>query len=267
MLIRITNQCNMLCSHCMIEGVSADGEEMDSSTFIRALGFAEVSGSKLVLISGGEPSLHSRVIDFIDLAMSHPAAFIVVMATNGIRLMDDLEFQEKILQLASKPVLGLHVQVTNDPRYYPKPIEFNFETKNHKVLYETRIPSLFPCKRTKNLDKRTIKWRQEDAVPAPEKQAPTCFNLRSATRRIGSHQTAIQYLEQHGRCCCPSIDIDGTVHAGESDTCYKIGTVSTPPTRITRAIEQMTCSKCGLVDNLSRVHMDAIGESRLVTLS
>jgi len=50
--------------------------------------------------------------------------------------------------------------------------------------------------------------------------------------------------------CTPSINIDGTIVAGESPLCHKIGTIDTPDTEIVQELLNMNCNNCGLEDNL-----------------
>jgi hypothetical protein len=67
-------------------------------------------------------------------------------------------------------------------------------------------------------------------------------------------------LALQGRICCPSINIDGTVVAGETDTCHPIGTVDSTMEEIEEALRTMHCNRCGLVKNLQPKYLEAIGE-------
>jgi hypothetical protein len=59
--------------------------------------------------------------------------------------------------------------------------------------------------------------------------------------------------------CTPSVNIDGTIVAGEADTCHHLGTVSSTVADIEEALCTMTCNKCGLGKLLSPMHLEAIG--------
>jgi len=248
MLIRITNQCNMMCSHCMIDGVSPTGEHMTKETFIKALDFAKRSGAMIIALTGGEPTLHPDLFDFIK--ESRKGAFsAVVIASNGT-FLHHKEMTKVLRDLVRRYKNQFHVQITNDPRYYPRSIPKapkEFAVENHITL-------LRGCKRVK-----------ENGM-VPTTKGPSCFNLRSASRVYG-YRVALPYLEvQMARFCVPSINFDGSVRAGEPDTCHKIGTVHSSMEEIDRGLRTMQCNKCGLEDGLDYDHLQAIGSKRLVTL-
>ena len=60
--------------------------------------------------------------------------------------------------------------------------------------------------------------------------------------------------------CTPSINIDGSIVAGESTSCFKIGSVLDSDSVLYQNLINMKCSMCQLIQNLSRVHLEAIGE-------
>ena len=67
MYIRILNECNMSCDHCMMNcerGVK--GEHMNHGTFARALDFAKDYGEHIT-IGGGEPTMHKDFFDFCQI--------------------------------------------------------------------------------------------------------------------------------------------------------------------------------------------------------
>jgi hypothetical protein len=67
-------------------------------------------------------------------------------------------------------------------------------------------------------------------------------------------------FEKLGYFCTPSINVDGTIRAGEADTCFKIGHVSDDVVDVLKNISGMKCNKCGLVENLSPEHRVILGE-------
>ena len=78
---------------------------------------------------------------------------------------------------------------------------------------------------------------------------------------------ALPYLEyDSARFCVPSINVDGSVRAGEPDTCYKLGDVNSSLDDIQNALNHFECNKCRLEHNLSIAQADAIGVTRFVTL-
>lgn len=258
MLIRITNKCNMWCKHCFLEGLTKNEDHMTMDTFKEALGFADRAGVLLILFSGGEPTLHPQFLEFIDVAIKFRDGdrFPVVVTTNGTVFDDNPKLGKQLLKLA-KPDGRVLIQVTNDDRYYPRKLKFDPKIlEGTRSSYTDRIAGLYPCDRVKEMGVE------------PTAKAPACFNIRSLTRNRGLN-AAIQTLElQLNRHCVPSINIDGSIHAGEMDWCRRVGHVTDPIHKVETFIQQMRCcDKCDRLHNLSRQQLWAIGEERLVTLS
>jgi len=245
MLIRLTNKCRMGCKHCMIDAASPDGEHMDKEVFFEAIEFALKIGSKVVVISGGEPFEHPSFFSLMgDLAFfKNHRKFrqtMFVVTSNGM-FWDD---QNKVVQAER---MSIPIQVTNDPRYYPQKIDLDKFSNMTDVTVEDHIRSIFPCRRTR-----------EAGIEASCK-APKCFNLRSATRQIGL-RNAVAMLQLKGKFCTPAVNIDGSIVVGEADTCTKIGMVTDDLSLIEENIKNVKCNRCGLRKSLSPMHLEAIGE-------
>lgn len=243
MLLRITNRCHGGCSHCMITGSGPEGEHMTMDTFERAIGFIARCNVKALLVSGGEPFEHPDVFRMADTLRAYAieSMLFISFASNGQFALDADKMQRVI-------DTGIGVQVTCDHRYYPH-LVMPERFPGRQFTYEDHVRMIFPCERTKASD-----------IPAT-RTSPSCFNIRSATRSIG-YLKAQTILAMQGRICCPSINVDGTVVAGEADTCHGIGTVDSSPSEIEEALRQMHCKRCGLVDNLNPMHLEAIGEQQ-----
>jgi hypothetical protein len=95
-LIEVNSACNLDCPLCFANSgthpagggfeLTFDQVNFMLDSFIRAEGNPEV-----IQFSGGEPSLHPRVIDFIKLAQDKGIPY-VMLNTNGIRLARDDHF-------------------------------------------------------------------------------------------------------------------------------------------------------------------------------
>lgn len=240
MIIRITNKCSMGCSHCMIEASAPDGEHMTAEMFDKALRICGLLYSHVILLSGGEPFEHPDIFEMIDKAQKQK--FMPIVTSNGLFV---LEQEKKLRALAS----GAMIQVTNDPKYYPRNLELirGAFTQKH-WHFQNHVSHIFPCRRTK------------EASIESNRTAPPCFNLRSITR-ANDIITAIITLGTMGRFCQPSIDVDGSIRAGETDTCYKIGTVDSTEGELDEALRTMRCDRCGLLNQLDATHLKAIGEN------
>ncbi len=262
MLIKITNYCSMGCNHCMEDSTVA-GEHMTRETFLAALGLTErLEGDawrqgvpRRILISGGEATEHPDVEWFLETVLGRD--FDVILITNGMWL-DDPALRAKILRPEWKRLM---VQVTNDPRFYPKhPV--NVPADDPRVVFVPTLTVLVPLGRMK--PSRALSGK--DGVPV--RKAPSSFNLRSVTRSLGDVRAALTMMRARAAIgkdgnCSPSISSDGTIVAGETSNCFPIGNVHSTADQVTRALVTMECNKCGLVDNLTQEQKLAIGEARI----
>ena len=227
MLVRITNRCQMSCGHCMVDA-QPDGEHMTENVFRAAIEFSKMEAPVLML-SGGEPSEHPDIVHFLDLAKE--AGFDCVLLTNGMHFFENPELAKEIEERV------LLTQVTNDPRYYPK-----------------ALPGRLPNGGTVDVLNALAPFgRARSGGLACTQEAPSCFNLRSATRHFGDVRRALAMLRLRGRMCLPSIDVDGIVAV--------LGTVRSSAQDITQALVSLQCGRCGLNKNLSPEELRAIGEN------
>jgi hypothetical protein len=214
---------------------------MTWETFKAAMKMSLKLNDPLLLISGGEPTDHPECLEFIQYAKG-TGIHSVMMLSNGMWLTDpafDDAKRQRILDL----VMG--VQVTNDPRYYPRRIE---QIQHPKVMYETAIRQVAPFGRAKT-----------NGI-ASTRQSPLCFNLRSFARHTKTLMNAVAMQRQRGSFCTPSVSINGDVLAGESTSCCPIGNVRDSLEILNAGIINLKCNRCGLVDGLSAEQKAAIGE-------
>jgi MoaA/NifB/PqqE/SkfB family radical SAM enzyme len=234
MLVRITNSCRMGCSHCMIDATS-EGQHMSIEMFGRVLEFIKKNNFMAVMISGGEPLDHP---DFFTIAnMAKESGLVSLILSNGM-FLEDAELRDKVLSL------GMSIQVTNDERFYPKRISI-FE--HSLIAYEDHIRMVSPIGRAKT-----------NKIKA-DRGSPLCFNLRSLTRNFKVFNKAVLYLRTAGKMCTPSINVDGSISAGESSLCHHVGTIDSSEQELVDNISNMRCNKCGLEDNLEPAYKKAIG--------
>jgi hypothetical protein len=243
MLIRVTNHCTMGCKHCMIDKSGPGGEHMGLDVFRQALEFVEASQAYVLSISGGEPFDHPEISEILSMAagLQHRRSTIVTVCSNGLFALDS----EK-LKIARG--CGLVIQVTNDRRFYGRDLSLAkhmFELPG--MCFEDKIRLVVPCRRTR-----------ENNIEAT-RVSPMCFNLRSTVRQLG-YMAGLNVLQRSGKFCTPSINTDGSIVAGEADTCFKIGDVSMRPEDVGEFIKQVQCNKCGLRNNLASTYLTAIGE-------
>jgi hypothetical protein len=84
--VQITTRCNMRCIHCC-SSCTAIGEDMSFSTFKKAIDSALSLEYGEILIGGGEPTLHPRLLDmvrYVNSQISMPKFYTdLSMITNG----------------------------------------------------------------------------------------------------------------------------------------------------------------------------------------
>ncbi len=103
-IIEVTDACNLKCPTCFAvsEGHnfrSLEEIEQMLDTFVKGEGQPEV-----VQFSGGEPTIHPRIIDAIRLAKSKGIKY-VLLNTNGVRIAKDIEFLKALAE--TRPVTYL----------------------------------------------------------------------------------------------------------------------------------------------------------------
>lgn len=247
-----------------MENSTPAGEHMTPATFADALGWTfemeqnawRHGALPLVLLSGGECSEHPQFEQFVSAVQTLRAIPFII--TNGMWLADE-GLRNRILAPESKVM----VQVTYDPRFYPADPPPRIQ--DPRVVYVEELTHLIPLGRLS--DRKT---RRAIDAGMSLKKYPTSFNIRSLTRRIGSFHSAIEYLRMEnmkrlavGKApineCVPSISWDGSVHAGETIECYKLGTIHDSDEMLTKALLEMQCNKCGLEGNLDASQKQAIG--------
>lgn len=249
MLIRMTNHCTMGCSHCMIDASGPKGVHMTEETFEEALELRKRLGSRIIVLSGGEPTDHPQFFELARKALKtiQDYACVFIVASNGLFALDERKF-ERMCRLVDDHHGYLMVQVTNDIKYYPRNlmlIRHKFE-RPHWTFVDNLL-QLTPCRRTRENNR------------AVSRQSPSCFNIHANTRLNGL-ASALAGLEGLMRACCPSVNVDGTVRAGEMDTCAQVGTVADDLESIEEKLVMLQCGACGLRDNLPEDVRAMIGE-------
>ncbi len=93
-IIEVNTNCNLDCPICFADsGHQPDGytltlEQVERmlDTYVAAEGEPEV-----LMLSGGEPTIHPRILDIVDAALARPIR-VLILNTNGIRLATDPGF-------------------------------------------------------------------------------------------------------------------------------------------------------------------------------
>lgn len=229
MLVRITDYCTMGCAHCMINA-SKQGKHMDKKTFRDTLKFIKPI-DLILFLSGGEPTQHPEFLEFLEIVNDHgfdPEAVLIM--SNGT-FLEDKTYTDKILDF------GYRIQVTNDSRFYPKTI---IKIDHPLITYVDRINQVSPFG-------RALKNR----IPVTQKY-PECFNLRSIAYCKTTFSDVIDVLRILAKkYCTPAINTDGSISAGETPFCGRIGTIYSTDEELMKGIRSLSCNNCGLDKNLT----------------
>jgi hypothetical protein len=261
MLLKTTQKCGRGCSHCM-EASTPAGEHMEWSIFLRALELTkrverlawETGCMPIILLSGGECTEHPDIVKMIEEVIRQ--GLLPVLISNGMWL-DNPKLKAAILR-PEWPQLW--VQVTYDSRFYPDPPPPRHD--DPRLFYVpalSRLVTLGRAARKKNFDAKGLQ----------PLAAPGSFNLRSATRNLGSFEKAVALQRQRaaqGKSghCSPSISNNGDIVAGETNFCWKIGNVDSTNDELTKNVLAMgSCNRCGLEEGLSQLHRRALGLTNL----
>jgi uncharacterized radical SAM superfamily Fe-S cluster-containing enzyme len=93
-IIEVNTGCNLDCPICFADsGHQPDGYSItiDQCAAMLDVFVASEGEAEVVMFSGGEPTIHRHILDFIDLAQQRPIR-AVNLNTNGIRLATDRPF-------------------------------------------------------------------------------------------------------------------------------------------------------------------------------
>lgn len=241
MLLKITNQCQMECTHCM-ENATPTGEHMDSNTFYNATEFIKKIKPDVLLISGGEPLEHPHFFEYTEYLKTIINPRGILITSNGEFLSDENLYQKCC-------DLGVNFQIMNDKRYYPRRITYTKEQFNHPnfAIIIDDVRGIYP-------QGRAVK---NSINPHPFK-SPKCFNLRSIICSGNDLVESVKILESMGKFCTPSVSYNGKIFLGESSLCEPIGDVISDMSIMEEKIKSFKCNHCALVDKLDAFHKKAI---------
>ena len=85
LLLEITQACNLRCPTCYADAHGHDFMPIEEARRRLDAFFRAQSRLDILMVSGGEPTIHPRFADILDLAFSYPINRVVIN-TNGLRL-------------------------------------------------------------------------------------------------------------------------------------------------------------------------------------
>ncbi len=104
-LIRINGHCNMSCSFCFVDRTAPDFEAQQLRLEIQQMADG---GTKHLVLSGGEPTLHPQLADLIAFAKSLDAFDVIEMQSNGVKCAD-IDYARQLVDAGlQKVTFSLH---------------------------------------------------------------------------------------------------------------------------------------------------------------
>jgi sulfatase maturation enzyme AslB (radical SAM superfamily) len=134
--IMITERCNLRCPYCFANefvGKSTDDISMDN--FVKALDFALTNENEEIGIIGGEPTVHSKLKEMLELIIHDERVQSCTLFTNGI-LLD--RYFNQIIHPKFKILINCNSPMDIGEDNYEKMVE-NIEILSEKYYMSDRI--------------------------------------------------------------------------------------------------------------------------------
>lgn len=248
MLLLVTNRCNMMCSHCMQDSRPDSNDFMSMEVVDDFINFSKNIEYGILIISGGEPTLHPQLYDIIDRIYnkSNIKPKRILIASNGDFILDDKRI-EMVQRISNdfKDVVGWQISLfKNYYRLYNKII-----SNYNKIKKVTE-----PC--TCNIEtdglRKIIPLGRASKLKGIEKLCDTqkyrnisCINGHLLALQSENVQDYFSKAIISGLYCHPAIDSYGNIRFGESIFCQTIGNVKDKPEMILYKLKNMNpCGKC-----------------------
>lgn len=96
-IVELLDGCNLHCPTCIAASSPLRANERDPNRIRNALLTAiQRDGARAVYLSGGEPTVHPRLFEFIDVVDESPVDRRVLI-TNGVRIAEDPNYRSELL--------------------------------------------------------------------------------------------------------------------------------------------------------------------------
>jgi len=104
-LIRINGHCNMSCSFCFVDRTAPD---FDTGQLRGEIQQMADNGTRHLVLSGGEPTLHPQLAELIRFAKSTGAFDVIEMQSNGVKCAE-LDYARELVEAGlDKVTFSLH---------------------------------------------------------------------------------------------------------------------------------------------------------------
>lgn len=126
-LIRINGHCNMSCAFCFVDRTVPDVVLDELQQEVQKMAG---EGTRHLVLSGGEPTLHPQLADLIRFARSLGAFDVIEMQTNGVKCADFAYTETLVAAGLNKVTVSLHSidpehsdRITRLPNAFPKTMQ------------------------------------------------------------------------------------------------------------------------------------------------
>lgn len=238
MVIRITDNCGQHCLHCMQESGPDKKNFMDMETYLKTLIFIKSTKTMVISISGGEPTRHPDILEYLHLAASTKR--VVVLLTNGDWVFDNPKLRDDLFILLLKNK-NLSIQITSVRGVYTN---YHSKTSIHDALRVRHTYSkvkkqivvvnklelgITPIGRAKDNSDKLV-----DKTFITDRKAPRCFNPYSVVQNFSLIKDSINVVEvidiiktqTNSSLCIPMIKENGDVVFGEYEACNSVWNVN-----------------------------------------
>lgn len=251
MLLKITERCSMHCTHCF-NRADENGAHMVFGILKKVVDKLNELPYHTLLLTGGEPTEHPdfwEITKYLSQNLKNLDYIQVILTTNGLYLENHIELADALNHLFD----NFAIQITNDPRYYPKPLDESSPLYLH--------PYVFVAHKVEHM---TPQGRAVDNGLPSKRVASSCINCRSFIHQLPQHaiEDVIYALEAEEKYCTPTIGVDGMIRAGESSLCPPFASVEDSNEIISKKLKAFRCNQCatvGLNKNIPQVLKDMLG--------
>lgn len=176
-LIRINGHCNMSCAFCFVDRTAPDFDAAQLRAEIQAMAD---SGTRHLVLSGGEPTLHPALAELIAYAASLGAFDVIEMQSNGVKCAD-AEYTRSLVEAGlNKVTISLHSvdpehsdKITRLPKAFGKTVEAMHHFRQLGVL--TQIAHVITKENFRELPDTVRYLRQE--FPAEGGRLSLCLAI------------------------------------------------------------------------------------------
>lgn len=248
MLVLINKKCEMGCKHCMHDCKPTDTEELSLDKIKKIIEYANSTYVLNLIISGGEPLLHSNFFDILNYVKNNFKGMSMTITTNGLPL-NNKEVKNKMYNILkeNKKIL---LQITNDKNFYKKEIEV---LKDEKFTSLQNVEVIKKLTILVNRGRAKINNLRPEAFGLRRRNSPTCFNSRSTFKYTKDINKAVTTMENRLKFCGFGFDYNGNFIISECLKSY--GTIdellcdkSIIEKRIIKDFKP--CNECGDCKNL-----------------